>query len=32
MEYMHPERTGLLVSRLCLGIMAFGNSTDEKDW
>ena len=26
----HLGRTGLLVSRLCLGTMAFGNSTDEK--
>lgn len=31
MEYTHLGRTGLLVSRLCLGTMAFGNSTDEKE-
>lgn len=30
MEYTHLGRTGLLVSRLCLGTMAFGNSADEK--
>ncbi len=31
MKYTHLGRTGLLVSRLCLGTMAFGNSTDEKN-
>ncbi len=31
MEYTHLGRTGLLVSKLCLGTMAFGNSTDEKE-
>ena len=31
MEYTHLGRTGLLVSKLCLGTMAFGNSADEKE-
>ncbi len=31
MEYTHLGRTGLLVSRLCLGTMAFGNSVEEKE-
>lgn len=30
MEYTHLGRSGLLVSKLCLGTMAFGNSCDEK--
>ncbi len=29
MEYTHLGRTGLLVSRLCLGTMNFGTKTDE---
>ena len=29
MEYTHLGRSGLLVSKLCLGTMAFGNSCDE---
>ena len=31
MEYTHLGRTGLMVSKLCLGTMAFGNSCDEKE-
>ena len=31
MEYTHLGRSGLMVSRLCLGTMAFGNSCDEKE-
>jgi len=31
MEYMHLGRTGLSVSRLCLGTMNFGPHTDEPD-
>ncbi|MDR1427609.1 MAG: aldo/keto reductase [Bifidobacteriaceae bacterium] len=31
MEYTHLGRTGLLVSRLCLGTMNFGPQTDEPD-
>ncbi len=31
MQYTHLGRTGLLVSRLCLGTMNFGPETDEKD-
>jgi len=31
MEYTHLGRTGLLVSRLCLGTMNFGPRTTEKD-
>ena len=31
MEYTHLGRTGLLVSRLCLGTMNFGPETSEKD-
>ena len=31
MEYTHLGRSGLLVSKLCLGTMAFGNSCDEKE-
>lgn len=31
MEYVHLGRTGLLVSRLCLGTMNFGTLTDEAD-
>ena len=31
MEYTHLGRTGLLVSKLCLGTMAFGNNCDEKE-
>lgn len=31
MEYTHLGRTGLLVSRLCLGTMNFGPKTTEKD-
>jgi aryl-alcohol dehydrogenase-like predicted oxidoreductase len=30
MEYTHLGRTGLMVSRLCLGTMNFGPHTDEK--
>ena len=29
MLYTHLGRTGLRVSRLCLGTMNFGSSTDE---
>ncbi len=29
MEYTHLGRTGLLVSRLCLGTMNFGPRTTE---
>ena len=29
MEYTHLGRTGLTVSRLCLGTMNFGPETDE---
>ena len=29
MEYIHLGRTGLRVSRLCLGTMAFGREADE---
>lgn len=31
MEYTHLGRSGLLVSKICLGTMAFGNSCDEKE-
>ena len=31
MEYTHLGRTGLKVSRLCLGTMNFGPSTSESD-
>jgi aryl-alcohol dehydrogenase-like predicted oxidoreductase len=31
MDYTHLGRTGLLVSRLCLGTMNFGPETDEGD-
>ena len=31
MEYTHLGRTGLRVSRLCLGTMNFGPNTDEAD-
>ncbi len=31
MEYTHLGRTGLVVSRLCLGTMNFGPRTTEKD-
>ncbi len=31
MEYMHLGRTGLQVSRLCLGTMNFGPQTSEED-
>lgn len=31
MEYTHLGRTGLWVSKLCLGTMAFGNSADERE-
>ncbi|MBE5815409.1 MAG: aldo/keto reductase [Clostridiales bacterium] len=31
MEYTHLGRSGLMVSKLCLGTMAFGNSCDEKE-
>ncbi len=31
MEYVHLGRTGLKVSRLCLGTMNFGPQTNEKD-
>ena len=31
MEYTHLGRTGLLVSRLCLGTMNFGPQTSEED-
>ncbi|HZQ26623.1 MAG TPA: aldo/keto reductase, partial [Acidimicrobiales bacterium] len=31
MEYTHLGRTGLLVSRLCLGTMNFGPVTEEAD-
>lgn len=31
MEYVHLGRTGLLVSRLCLGTMNFGPLTSEED-
>jgi len=31
MQYTHLGRTGLKVSRLCLGTMNFGPQTDEKD-
>ena len=31
MEYRHLGRTGLKVSRLCLGTMNFGDETSEKD-
>jgi len=31
MEYTHLGRTGLLVSKICLGTMAFGNNCDEKE-
>ncbi|HEX9971853.1 MAG TPA: aldo/keto reductase, partial [bacterium] len=31
MEYVHLGRTGLKVSRLCLGTMNFGPETNEKD-
>ncbi len=31
MEYTHLGRTGLLVSRLCLGTMNFGPQTTEED-
>ncbi len=30
MNYTHLGRTGLRVSRLCLGTMNFGDVTDEK--
>ena len=31
MEYTHLGRTGLMVSRLCLGTMAFGNSASAEE-
>ena len=31
MEYTHLGRSGLKVSRLCLGIMNFGPHTNEAD-
>src|ERR1700709_2925218 len=31
MEYTHLGRTGLTVSRLCLGTMNFGTQTEEAD-
>ena len=31
MQYTHLGRTGLLVSRLCLGTMNFGPLTSEED-
>ena len=31
MEHTHLGRTGLLVSRLCLGTMNFGPETTEED-
>jgi aryl-alcohol dehydrogenase-like predicted oxidoreductase len=31
MDYTHLGRTGLRVSRLCLGTMNFGPQTTEKD-
>jgi aryl-alcohol dehydrogenase-like predicted oxidoreductase len=31
MEHTHLGRTGLLVSRLCLGTMNFGPETSEED-
>ena len=31
MEYTFLGRTGLKVSRLCLGTMNFGPNTDEKE-
>ena len=31
MKYTHLGRTGLKVSRLCLGTMNFGPRTDEKE-
>ena len=31
MEYTHLGRTGLQVSRLCLGTMNFGPQTSEAD-
>ncbi len=31
MEYTHLGRSGLLVSKICLGTMAFGNNCDEKE-
>ena len=31
MEYTYLGRTGLKVSRFCLGTMNFGTSTEEKD-
>ena len=31
MEYTHLGRSGLLVSKLCLGTMAFGRLCDEKE-
>ena len=29
MQYRHLGRTGLIVSRLCLGTMNFGHLTDK---
>ena len=31
MKYTSLGRTGMQVSRLCLGTMNFGNATDEKE-
>jgi NDP-hexose 2,3-enoyl reductase len=31
MDYIHLGRAGLLVSRLCLGTLAFGTSTSKED-
>jgi aryl-alcohol dehydrogenase-like predicted oxidoreductase len=31
MQYTHLGRSGLLVSRLCLGTMNFGPHTSEED-
>ncbi len=31
MQYTHLGRTGLLVSRLCLGTMNFGPETTEEE-
>ncbi|MCS7208967.1 MAG: aldo/keto reductase, partial [Fimbriimonadales bacterium] len=31
MEYVHLGRSGLLVSRLCLGTMNFGPHTSEEE-
>ncbi|MGN6159844.1 MAG: aldo/keto reductase, partial [Devosia sp.] len=32
MDYVHLGKTGLEVSRLCLGCMSFGDASKGRDW